>query len=1136
MMTQGVFIDTKGVIHQFYEADINQYYRLDICVGGTPFQVDPNGVEYSLYKKKTTYVYGDEDVYKMYRELKEAIYNTRGEEVTENKWSEGKYYSITTKVNKGKNFNSRTVKCNGTLAEFEAHVGEQFLQYVVTGQQVAKMEPLNISQYREKALDVGSDDHVTYTTPYYPYETLIRRYDLKHIESKDFVVATDPIVAERRLQEWYEADCKYKGFDTETTGLDIWMYGEDKLTGIILSIGKETSTYFPFGMKKMPNLSKAFMDKLMGYCIEQQDRLVAHNKKFDRQVMMMEGYDLRIKWDTMIISFMLNPITVRGAHALKELMFNLNGKKFLELGEIFISPKNIDFSVLPEDITRIYACADSTNACELLEYLYPKVPLDMWPIILIEMQLADLKADQEYYGIRVDVKKYKDNYENCDYVLDMLLTAFRKMTHEDGNINSADVLSTLMYDKMGCKVLMRTKTGKRSTSGKAIEKLAHTKAETPHNITENMTDLFGRVVIKAAELANSKYPALVVLMKYREYVKRKTAFYARFERTMRTGRVHFWINQNGASSGRQSSPMHQLPPELKDVIISDSPRKDLWGPDYSQVELRMIAFLAGETELIEMMKNPENDVHRVCASFITNKEQWEITKAERNIKKRVNFGVVYLISGYGLAGQIYGPGYTQDQREFCQDQLDAFYKRFKRIDLFLKKNATRVKERGYMRTYFNRVKYFKEIFDPDITSKKRASLVRQSNNMPVQGTAADLMKIAEVNMYNWIREHGWNALGPDGLPMVRVMLSIHDEVLISADRDIPIEEIIDMIRTCMQIDIEGAPPFFVAPAKMLNWGGHSDDSLAVPIPYRDTLIEDYHRTGQSVFKRSFYKVGLPDEQRMELNTDTSPLNEKVTKYLPYATFERMYGDYSETLSERAKKEALTAYLESGSTEFTDDNYKELLDIYRDTVLHDYMADLIEKYGPDPYNVGMHVRHASLTHELIDRFSKELKGKDLDHIEQINYATAEYMKQVEGKAATHVEEERIVVEMDKDKFYSQTENLYQFDKDGNIVYEEEPDADDDIDMFDDMDYILYRTEGKAYRAWKMVNRIILDVDHLSYDQIDQVIAEAWKHQTPTGFYGITLLMQGKMVDAKFKVEDLDMDYMSDLIQRLEKIVA
>lgn len=1132
MMTRGIFMDSSGIIHQFYEAESKQYYRLDICKQGTQFQVDPFGVEYSIYRKKSTMEFGDKKVYDEYKKLRDNIYNVRGNERTESVWSEGSYYQTTFCDNDNKNFHSRTVMCNGTLSEYEAHLDEYFIRYTVSPEQPVKMEPLNIVQYKEKTLELGSD-HESYTTPYYPYEVLIKRYDLEHILKMDLVVADSEELAEKRLKEWAESDAEYKGFDTETTGLDIWMYGTDRLTGIILSIDDTSATYFPFGMNKIPNLSKAFLDKLMKLCIAQQDRLVAHNKKFDRQVMMMEGYDLRIKWDTQIISFMLNPVIEQGAHALKTLIDKLFGEKFLELDEIFISSANIDFSVLDADITKIYACPDSINAVRLLKALKKDVPDIMWPIINVEMALADLKADQEFYGIRVDVQKYKENYENCKYILDMLLTTFRKITHEDGNLGSPEVLATLMYDKMGCKVLMRTNTGKRSTSAKAIDKLARQKADKPHNITQNMVDLNGKVVIKAKDLANSKYPALVILSKYREYVKLNTAFYARFERTMSVGRVHFWVNQNGASSGRQSSPMHQLPPELKSVILSDSPTKDLWGPDYSQVELRWIAGLAKEKDLVEMCKDPSNDIHRVCASLITGKEMWEITKAERSIKKRINFGVVYLISGYGLAGQIYGPGYTEEQVKYCQEQLDAFYQRFKRINLYLSENARKVRERGFMRTAFARVKYFNEIFDPDITRKKRASLIRQANNMPVQGSAADLMKIAEVNTYNYIRAKGWNEKGEDGLPKVRVMLSIHDEMLISADQSIPMEEIITMIAMCMQVDVDGCPPFFVSPARMDNWEGHSDDSLAIPIPYRDTLIKDYAETGKTVFRRSFYNVDLPQEQKIALLEDKSTLREKVDKYLPFAMFTKISGDYTDELDDKHKRRALEAFIQSGFNRYCDDNYVEKLSTYRDGVLHDYMNDLIAKYGPDPDNVASHVRHPSLTHELIDRFSDDMRGMDLDHVGQINFATKAYMKAAESDVKEERIEEPQIEQANEEEWFAQTENLYNFDKDGNIIYEEE-EPEDEEDTFDDTDYVLYRTEGKVYKAWKLLDSILLDVNQLSVSNINKVIERVWQDRDADGFYNVFLVLDKGMVNTGFKVEDIDTEEVSELISKLEKV--
>lgn len=1133
-MLNGIFMDGKGNVHQFYEVDLPQYYRLDICESGTQYHISPKGVQYSIFRKRKTLVYGDSTLLDEYKKLRDGISNFKAKESVESKWQDGAYFQIKVKENQSKGFTCRQTMKNGNLIEFEAHLGQQFLLYTVDNNQQVKMEPLNIREYTEVVLGGESSDTTSYATPYYPYEVLLKRYDLQHLLEKDFVVATTLEIAEKRLQEWIDSDAEFKGFDTETTGLDIWMYGEDKLTGIILSIDEDVSTYFPFRMKKMPNLDKAFMDKLMEACIAQQDRLVAHNKQFDRQAMLKEGYDIKIYWDTLRIALLIDP-DVTHSHALKDLEFEVDHKKRLELDEIFISPKDIDFSVLDADIARIYACPDSPGAVMVLKNLIPKVPKDMWPIITVEMALSDLKADQEFYGMRVDIPKYKKNYDNCNYVLDLLLNAFRKMTGEDGNLNSSEVMSTLIYDKLGCPVLKRTSTGKRSVSGDTIDKLASQRAQNPNNITEDILDLYGNKVIKAAQLANSKYPALVILSKYREYMKRKTAFYARFERTVKCGRIGFWINQNGASSGRQSSPMHQLPPELKDTILSDSESKDLWGPDYSQVELRMIAFLAKETDLIEMCKDPENDIHRVSASLITGKPMWAITQKERGEYKRVNFGVVYLISGFGLAGQMYGPGYTMEQVHSCEEKINSFYNRFKRIDLYLKQNAIRVKEKGCMRTYFRRVKYFDKIFNPDITRRERASLIRQANNMPVQGTAADLMKIAEVNMFNYIYEKGWNVIGEDGFPRVRAMLSIHDEVLISADQSIPMEEIIEMITKCMQIDIEGAPPFFVQPACMANWGGHSDDSAAIPIPYRDQLISDYVRTGQSVFKRSFYHLELPAEESHKLLNDKRHISELVSEYKDKFVVTKKGGNYSDKLTGHSLELAVKAYIESGMTEYVDDNYRLKLKEYREGVLRDYMLDLVNKYGPDPMEVAKNVQHPSLTHQLIETAYDKMKGMDLTHVEQIQFATREYLEMLKGLA--DAEEEKMEVHQikrtDEDTLYAQMEGIYQFDKDGKVIYQddEESDADDITDA--DAEYIEYRTEGKIHKVWKMVDRLVLDVEGLLYEDVDKVLAKVWSYRDPKGFYKVILAMDDKLIPAKFNVEEIDIDEVSDYILSLSK---
>lgn len=1134
MLKQGLYVDKYGEEHLINIVEEPQFYRIDITRQGYNFHTDVEGVEYSLLRKRKTFQYGNRKIYDNYLELLDRAHNIKADMEKSSEWKDGKYITKMIKKRTDLNFTHETRLVNGKFDSDTIILDKESITIFVTGEVYGvKLDPINFYEYEELAISKTSNEE--FTTPYIPLNVLKTKYDLSHIDKKDCKVVTTVEEARSRLEEWLKHPSPIKGFDTETTGTDVDMYGEDKLVGIILAYDKNGSTYYPFRHEEFDNLPMEFLDELMKAVKHEESKLVAHNKKFDRKVMMKEGYDLLIHWDTMLLSFIINPVIEKGAHALKELMLKLNGLKFLELSEIFISEKLIDFGKLPIDIVKYYACPDAYNVIELFEDLYAKLPIYQRALFEKECQLADLKADQEYYGMRVDTKKFAANYENCNYVIDMLLRAFRELTHIDGNVNSPAVLSDLMYNKMKCKVLLRTKTGKASTSSAAIRKLANTKAEVPKIVSNDLVDLFGNVVIKGSTLAKSKYPALVILDKYREYNKRKTAFYARFERTMKTGRIFFWINQNGAASGRQSSPMHQLPPELKEVMLSDFDNRDLWGPDFSQIELRMIAYLANETDLIELCKNPENDIHRIIGALISGLEMWEITSKMRSEGKRRNFGVVYLISGYGLAGQMFGPGYTEEQVAYCKEQLDAFYKRFKRIARFIRDNGTFVQQKGYMMTRgYNRIRYFKEILDPDISSRVKASLIRQANNMPVQGTAADYLKIAEVNMYYYIREKGWYEK-EQGIPLVRPMLSIHDEILISAHESIPKEEIIEMIKVCMEVPIEGAPPFFVAPAKMDNWEGHNDDSLAIPVLYRDTLIDNYNKTKESVFKTSKYEIVLDDELKKIFRDEChKPKHELIEKYSSRVGWKYISGNYGENISEEGKMHGLLAYLESGKTIYKDSNYRKLLADYREGRLRTYMDDLIAKYGTDYKVVGKKVRHPSLTHELLARFSDEIKESHLEltHEEQIDYATKCY---IEGVASIRDIIQENTVNADHEEFFKEIENLVNFDENGEVIYEEAEEAEDEytVSAYDDEKFINYMTSGITYKVWEVADAITVDVDGLDTKQVNEVIKVLWQSRDDNGFFKVFLLYGGKLVDTKFKVENLDYTEITNLIIQLEK---
>jgi len=852
MVKQGI-LQVDNIIYDIYLTEDIGFTRIDILEQGADRYIDTSKVKFSLFQKRTTKIYGDKRLYYKYLDLQKISQLLSLKRRTTSKWEDSKF--ITHDMASDGTNAYESILVNGKLDTLRISTATDLLYIKVMESSGIQIEPINFADYVDVTSTLQTNIQ-NIKTPYVPLSTLRRQLDIAHLDDNDFANPATVEEARIRLKAWVDSPSRFKGIDTETTGTDFCLYGEDKLVGVVLAQDTHTSTYFSFRHEAYENLPMSFLDELMQAVKSQESKLVAHNGKFDRKVFMSEGYDIRFAYDTLPLSFMINPVLKAGTHALKTLIEEISGKRYIELSDIFLSTKEVHFQILPRDLVQAYACPDASNTIAVLEHLLDKLPQSMLAMYLVECALVALKADQEYYGMRVDVAKYEKDHENCKYCLEQLEKAFRQLTKIDGNINSSATLADLIYIKMRCPVQVRTNTNKPSVSSKAISKLIKEKATVPHNLTGDLVDLYGKPIVTAEELNKTKYPALLILSKYKLYQKQYTAFYARFERTVKHGRIFFWINQNGAQTGRQSSPMHQLPPSLKEVIISDSDRHQLVDCDYSAIELRMLAFLSGEKSLMKLCEDPDNDIHRVIGSLISDKPMYAITDEERALGKRRNFGVAYLISAHGLSDQINGPGGTKEQIDQCENLLHEFYTKFKYITLFIDRNKNDVVTKGFTSSKWGRRRLFPEINNPNISKRQHASLLRQGNNMVVQGSAADYLKIAEVNYYNYIREKGWNEIGPDGLPMVRVMLSIHDEVMLSADKSIPYEEIILMIRTCMEVPVEGAPPFFVSPIFCDNWEGHNDSSLEIPVRLRDKLIDDYIRTGKSSINASNYRETL----------------------------------------------------------------------------------------------------------------------------------------------------------------------------------------------------------------------------------------------------------------------------------------
>lgn len=1066
MLKTGVF-QTPGEVYAVYEITEPGFYRIDFVRNGGAFQTDIDNLAYSQVHKKTTKVFGDSSIYERWETLRHKILEMKLETDTDSKWENGVYKTTITSVNSKTGCRMKTYKEMNTTISEEIVIDGCFLSLdtsdIVYG---VKLDPMNFDDYTVLHVDKSTIMTDNPELPYHSIETLRRMYDIEHLFKEDYVVADTVEEADRRLKEIYDSNPEFLGVDTETTGLDVNIYGEDNIVGVILAQDEHTSTYFPFRMETMNNLPLEYMSKL-DECVQYfKDRSTAHNGKFDRKAFLKDGFDQLYKHDSMQGSIILNPIIKKGAHELKNLVYEMTGKRFLELTDIFVNKKDINFAILPKELVRLYACPDSCNAIRLTKYQLQTIPKYQRKLYEVECSLSPVKADNEYFGMRVDLAEYERQYKNCNYIQQILLEAFRKLTRCDDNINSSKVLSQLIYGKMHCDVLSRTKTGAPSTSTAAINKLAAKKRKDIGIAVEDIKDLYGEVVISGKKLSEAQYPALLVLSTYKKYNKLITAFYARFERTMKTGRVFFWINQNGAATGRQSSPMHQLPPQLKKVILSDTPEHDLWGPDYSQVELRMIAYLANQKDLVELCKDPDNDIHRAIGSLILNCEMWEITPEERSKGKRRNFGVVYLISKYGLATQLFGPGATEEQIEFAEKQLNDFYRRFRRIDRYIKENEAKVLAQGYMETkWLHRRRLFPEVFDPDLDPRKRASILRMGNNVPVQGTAADYLKMSEINMYKYIRAKGWyDDVASGGFPKVRLMLSIHDENLISAHKSIPYEEIIRMITLGMEMPVEGAPPFFVQPAKLTNWADHDNDALPLPIRFRDKLILDYESTGVSVINEG--------------------------------------------------------------------NYEQLIKDFRMDQLKEYMDGLIKEYGRDYKVVGEHVRHPSLSHQLIDVYHDELKNFDGTQADKLVEATKYYLSDAsisnvvcfERKDDRELKEENEVV-------YGSIEDLVNFDEKGEVVYDDSEHEDaSDVWYTDnkDAEEVKKRAENKPVYAWELANTLVIDVENMPNNRINEVLSYMHKLHDPDGFFSVQLVYGEKLLDTGIRVESFNVDEINQFV--------
>ena len=561
-------------------------------------------------------------------------------------------------------------------------------------------------------------------------------------------------------------------FDVESTGRHPV---SDAAVGISFCKEQGTACYVPVRHAEGCNVPNAF--SIIKPVLE--DRRIAkigHNLKFDILILRKEGINTAGKlYDTMLASYLLNPN--RPEHSLESVSLEyLNHKKraFTE-----VLGKKTSFAEVPVIDATTYAAEDAELAWELKEILFDKLDAeDLGPLYFdIEMPLIYVLSDIEEAGIKTDLKRLEELSKELERELDLLDSKIYSLAGEEFNINSPKQLSRVLFDVLKLKPSKKTKTG-FSTNVEVLIELAKS-----HDLP--------------AEILN-----------YRTYYKLKTTYVDALPKLIneKTGRIHTSFNQTVTATGRLSSSdpnMQNIPirgewgVKIREVFIAER-GSVLISADYSQIELRILAHLCEDEGLIEAFRK-NIDIHTRTASEIFGISQDKVSPDQRRVAKTVNFGVIYGISPFGLSEAL------DISPKEAAIIIDHYFERHRGVKDFMDLTLQGARSRGYVKTLLGRKRPLPEIHSSNANVRMQAE--RMAINAPVQGTAADLIKIAMIHIWKRLKESTLKT---------RMILQIHDELLFEVPEE-EIESVSAMIREEMEGALNLSVPLHVEIGQGRNW-------------------------------------------------------------------------------------------------------------------------------------------------------------------------------------------------------------------------------------------------------------------------------------------------------------------------------
>ena len=570
--------------------------------------------------------------------------------------------------------------------------------------------------------------------------------------------------------------------DTETTSLN---YMQAEIVGISLAVKKGEAAYIPLAHDYPGAPDQLPRDDVLAalkdFLEDPEKKKVGHHLKYDAHIFARYGIELRgMQFDSMLESYVLNSVATR--HDMDSV-----ARKYLNISTIHYEDvagkgaKQLTFNQIDLEQASPYAAEDADITLQLHEYLWGELRKTKSLERLyeeIEQPLVPVLLDMEETGVLIEPKMLKIQSGELAKKMARLEQAAHELAGGPFNLGSPKQLQQILFEHLGLPVVRKTPKGQPSTAEDVLQELA------------------------------DEYELPQVILEYRSVSKLKSTYTDKLPEQISpdTGRVHTSYHQAVTATGRLSS----TDPNLQNIPIRTPEGRRirqafiaptgfvLLAADYSQIELRIMAHLSGDKGLLNAFA-AELDIHKATAAEVFELDPDEVTADHRRSAKAINFGLMYGMSAFGLAKQL---GITRGE---AQEYVDLYFERYPGVKAYMDGIRAQAHDLGYVETVFGRRLYLPEINDRN--AQRRQYAERSAINAPMQGTAADIIKIAMIAVHKWIKDSSANT---------RMIMQVHDELVFEVSKD-SAEPVRDKIVTLMSSAADLAVPLKVDTGIGTNW-------------------------------------------------------------------------------------------------------------------------------------------------------------------------------------------------------------------------------------------------------------------------------------------------------------------------------